>query len=403
MKILIVSPHFPSPTWGFSARSYFLLKSLARNHTISLLTLSDSGEEENNDNNSLEGLVHTVYAIPRPKSRSKRLEQLANMMRGVSYTATVNIVPNLQKALDTLLATDHHDIVFFESMTVAGYHLPGNIKIVIDQHNIEYELLQRTYKREKSWLRKFYNWQESRILKPIEIDRCRQANIVLVTSEREYLSLKSMLPKCVIEVVPNGVDSVNFRAQDTDREVPGRIIFTGAMDYYPNIDAVQFFAHNCWPLIQAQVPGATWQIVGKNPPSEVQRLGELPGVTVIGSVPDMRPYLAELTVAIAPLLIGSGTRLKILEALAMQKAVVSTSIGCEGLSVSSGEHLLVADQPAAFAQAVVKLIRDPLKRATLGAAGRALVEAEYSWEKCGDRLLNILEENIIGNYSGILE
>jgi polysaccharide biosynthesis protein PslH len=391
MKILVVSPHFPSPTWGFSARSYYLLKSLACKHTISLLVLRDSSEEGKSYGTSLESLTHTVHVIPRPASHSKRLLQLANMTRGMSYTAMADIVAELQEALDTLLARDHHDIVLFESVTIAGYRLPENVTVVIDQHNIEYELLQRTYQREKAWLRKFYNWQESRLLKPIEIERCRRANVVLVTSEREHQTLKGVLPKSIIEVVPNGVDTVAFQAQDTDQEVPGRIIFTGTLDYYPNIDAVHFFAQNCWPLIRAQVPGATWQIVGKNPPREVQRLAALPGVTVTGSVPDMKPYFAASTVAIAPLLVGSGTRLKILEALAMGKAVVSTSIGCEGLSVRSGEHLLVADQPATFAQAVVKLISNPVTRTALGTAGRALVEAEYSWEKCGERLLHILE------------
>src|SRR5205085_10717683 len=135
-----------------------------------------------------------------------------------------------------------------------------------------------------------------------------------------------------------------FRKDGPDCEVLDRIIFTGAMNYYPNIDAVLFFARQCWPLIQAQVPHATWQIVGYNPSPEVLELAKLPGITVTGSVPVVQSYLTQASVAIVPLQIGSGTRLKILEALAMQKAVVSTSIGCEGLSVTLGEHLLVADQ-----------------------------------------------------------
>jgi glycosyltransferase involved in cell wall biosynthesis len=124
----------------------------------------------------------------------------------------------------------------------------------------------------------------------------------------------------------------------------------------------------------------------------VQKLAELPGVTVIGTVPDIKPYLTAATVAIVPLRIGSGTRLKILEALAMRKAVVSTSLGCEGLSVASGEHLVVADQPETFAQAVIDLLHDAEKRAKLGAAGRALVEAEYSWERSGTLMLRALEK-----------
>jgi glycosyltransferase involved in cell wall biosynthesis len=145
------------------------------------------------------------------------------------------------------------------------------------------------------------------------------------------------------------------------------------------------------PSIQAQVPGATWQIVGTNPSPDVRQLAELPGVTVTGTVPDVRPHLAMATVAIAPIHVGSGTRLKILEALAMRKAVVSTRLGCEGLVVEPGKHLLVADQPEAFVQAVVTLLTTPEVRVALGTAGRALVETEYSWELCGAQLLHTLK------------
>ncbi len=264
---------------------------------------------------------------------------------------------------------------------------------IIDQHNIEYELLQRIYRCEKSPLRKWYNWSESRILKRKELEYCRKADIVLVVSERERLLLKELLPDQLIEVVPNGVDTEAFHRNASLHEIPDQIIFTGTMNYYPNTQAVLFFAKNCWPLIWEQVPTATWLIVGKNPTLEVQRLATtLPGVTVTGAVPDMLPYLTTSTVAIAPILAGSGTRLKILEALAAKTAIVSTTIGCEGLAVVPDKHLLVADTPDAFVHAVVTLMRNPQMRNALASAGRALIEAEYSWEWCGEQLIRILEE-----------
>ena len=167
------------------------------------------------------------------------------------------------------------------------------------------------------------------------------------------------------------------------------------MDYYPNVHAVLFFAQKIWPLIRAQIPTATWHIVGKNPLPEVQNLAELAGVTITGSVPNMHPYLAEAQVAIAPLLIGGGTRLKILEGLAMQKAIVSTSLGCEGLAITAGKHLIVADEPEAFAREVIALLNNPERRSLLGSTGRALVESEYSWERCGASLLEILKNHLI--------
>jgi polysaccharide biosynthesis protein PslH len=393
VNLLMVSPNLPRPMSGASTRNYHLLKTLARQHSVSLLARVDSTEAAAySDTPLLEDFAENVQLVSLPASRSKRLRQFTSVVQGRSYSISVSRVEKVQKALDVLLSHDHYDVVLFESVLIAGYRLPQHVKVIIDQHNIEHELLYRTYQYERTWLRKWYNWWEYRLLKPVEIELCRKADLILVTSERELLLLQSMLPGSVIEVVPNGVDTETFHDICVEQEVAKQIIFTGAMDYYPNIDAVLSFAQRCWPLIRAQIPDATWQIVGRNPPPEVQRLVGLPGITVTGTVPDVRPYLAASTVAIAPLLIGGGTRLKILEALAMRKAVVSTTVGCEGLALVSGKHLIVADQPEAFAQAVVELVKNPEKRRALGTAGRSLVEAEYSWERCGDQLLHALEK-----------
>lgn len=392
MKLLVVSPYMPSPTWGFSARSYYLLKMLATMHTVSLLTLVAHDEVGADGNIPLvQDFVETMQVISRPQTQSKRARQLMSLVGGRSYSLHAHSVAGMQETLDKLLSKGCYDAVLFESVLTAAYRLPKGVKVIIDEHNIEYELLQRTYERETDLLRRWYNWRESRLLKSVEIARCGKADLVLVTSEREHVLLKSMLPQKMIEVVPNGVDIAAFQVDHEAQEVAHSIIFTGTMDYYPNIDAVLFFAERCWPLIRARVPDATWQIVGRNPPLEIAKLAELPGVKVTGWVPDVRPYLAAASVAIAPLLIGSGTRLKILEALAMAKAVVSTSLGCEGLSVVPGKHLMVADQPEAFAQAVVDFLLNPARCNAFGSAGRALAEAEYSWEQCGIKLLHALD------------
>src|SRR2546421_2198591 len=367
MKLLMVSPNLPRPTSGASTRNYHLLKTLARQHRVSLLAQVDSTEAAAySDTPLLEDVAENVQLVALPVSRSKRLRQFMSVVQGKSYSLSVSRVEKVQKALDVLLSHDHYDVVLFESVLIADYRLPQHVKVIIDQHNIEHELLYRTCQYERTGLRKWYNWWEYRLLKPVEIELCRKADLILVTSERERLLLQSMLPGNVSEVVPNGVDTETFHDICVEQEVAKQIIFTGAMDYYPNIDAVLSFAQRCWPRIRVQIPDATWQIVGRNPPPEVQRLAGLPGINVTGTVPDVRPYLAASAVAIAPLSIGSGTRLKILEALAMRKALVSTSVGCEGLAVVPGKHLLVADQPEAFAQAVVALMHDSERRTTFG-------------------------------------
>lgn len=396
MNLLMVTAGLPRPVGGANTRNFHLLKALSNSYRVSLLVLAS--EAETNESDVLSALNEFAYSIQlifyELPDRFKRLIQLLDAVCGRSYFLNLFIVPEMQHVLDTICSLNHFDIVLFESVLVAGYQLPTGVKTVIDQHNIEHELLERTYKHEKAPVRKWYSWRESRLLKQGEIERCRKADVVLVTSEREYDALRNFLPEQQIEVIPNGVDTATFVQRDPAREISHQILFTGSMDYFPNIDAVLFFARKCWPIIQEQVPDATWQIVGKNPPPEIKRLAALPGITVTGTVPEVHPYLAASAVALAPLQVGSGTRLKILEAFAMRKAVVSTSVGCEGLSVVPGKQLLIADHPEEFAQAVITLLNNPEMRTALGNAGRTLVETKYSWEHCGTQLLRVLETHI---------
>jgi glycosyltransferase involved in cell wall biosynthesis len=184
-------------------------------------------------------------------------------------------------------------------------------------------------------------------------------------------------------VVPNGVDTTFFHpAPPGMAPAPGadpQIVFTGMMAYYPNHDGVLYFADAIWPAIRRELPAAHWLIVGAEPPPAVRALDGAAGITVTGRVDDVRPYSWRSGVSIVPLRMGGGTRLKIVEALAMGQAVVSTSVGCEGIAVAPGRNLVVADDPAAFAAAVVDLLRDPARAAAIGAAGRALAEQQYSW------------------------
>lgn len=389
MKVLVLTPNFPSPTWGAGTRNYYLLKTLARHHAVSLLSLIDC-EEDLEKRALLQDVVTSIKCIMRPSFQRKRLRQLSCMARLQSYSLALNEYVEVQAALDELLAKNNYDAVLFESVLISRYRLPATVKRIVDQHNIEYELFWRTYRNESAGWRKWYNWCESRLLKPDEIALCRKADLVLTTSERDQATLQRFLPSTNVEVVPNGVDIEVFQHHSVN-QISDQIIFTGAMNYYPNIDAVLSFASNCWPLVRAQIPSATWLIVGREPPLEVRRLGELLGVTVTGGVPDVRAYLASSAVALAPLRVGGGTRLKILEAFAMGKAVVSTSMGCEGLCAVPEEHLLVADHPELFARAVVQLLQDGEMRVRLGRAGRELVEEKYSWECCGAQLLRVLE------------
>src|SRR5258708_8535806 len=291
MNLVMVSAYLAGLMSGASVRNYHLLRALARQHTVSLLSMVDSAEvEAYGVIPLLEDLTYSVQLIPYEIPHSKRWRQLLSVARGSSYFLNLFALKEVQSALDIMLARDHYDTVLFESALVAGYRLPAGVKVIIDQHNIEHELLRRTYEHERMWLRKWFNWHEYHLVKQAEMERCGNADLVLMTSERERHILKGLLPENLIEVVPNGVDIEAFSEICPVQEVPHQIIFTATMNYYPNINPMLFFAQQCWPLIRAQVPDATWQIVGRNLPPEVRLLAESPGVVVTGRVPDVRPH-----------------------------------------------------------------------------------------------------------------
>lgn len=393
MHILMVSPYIPSPTSGNRSRSYYLLKMLARQHTVALLAIDDGVTPAAPSSLApLEDFTAQIQIVPFPATSPKRVRQVLNTLSGKSTCLSQHVTAGMQEALNALLARERYDAIVFECALASNYTLPAQIKIILDQHNIEYEVLYRTYLHEPLSLRKWYNWRESRLVKQAEIRLCQRADAVVMTSERELAAMQQLLPGQTIAVVPNGVDIDYFNGDASAQEQEHALVFTGSMEYYPNIEAVLFFARTCWPRIRAALPDATWQIVGKNPRPEVQKLARLPGVTVTGSVADVRPYFTRAAVAVVPLLVGGGTRLKILEAMAMRTPVVATSLGCEGLAVEHGTHLLVADGPEAFAHSVIELLTHPERRQALIAAGRALVEAEYGWEACGRRLQRVVEE-----------
>ena len=390
MNILVVAHSLPRPTWGAGTRNYHLLRALAQQHTVSLLALVRPDERELSAAH-LRPHTRAVLQAPMPEAGSKRVGQLVALAKGQSWSLTSQILPAAQAVLDAELARNDYDAVLFEGLLVAGYRVPRGVRIILDEHNIEHELIQRSYQTSSGLVRRGFNWMEYRRLKPQEIARCQRADLVLVTSAREQRLLRAMLPGKDVRVVPNGVDVAAFAPDPAIPEEPGRIIFTASFDYYPNVQGALHFAENIWPRIRGTRPDATWRLVGRNPPPEIRHLDDLPGVTVTGSVPTVQPHLAAAQVAIVPLLTGAGTRLKILEALAMRRAIVSTSLGAEGLDCVDGEHLLIADAPEAFAEKVVELLDDAQRRASLGDRGRALVEERYSWDYCGAQLLAALD------------
>jgi sugar transferase (PEP-CTERM/EpsH1 system associated) len=392
MRILVVAPYPPyPPRFGGAARIYHLLRVLARDHRITLLSFASPDEAA--DMRPLADLgieVHTVPRAPARSPRRKRLYQLRSLV-GRTYSHYSLWSPRMAAGLDGLLSRRRFDVVQLEFGDLAGSYAvaPGPLR-VLDEHNVEYRFLERLERQERSRLRRLFYRLEARKLRDDELAACRRADAILTTSDVDRATLAPDVGTTPIRVVPNGVDTTFFTPGPAGNGRP-RLVFTGAIDYQPNTDAVLHFCAEIWPRVRRAAPEATLAIVGKDPPPAVLALaGE--GVTVTGTVPDVRPWMQSATAFVVPLRTGGGTRLKILEALASGRAVVSTSLGCEGLEVTPGRDILVADEPAAFADAVLRCVGDPALRARLGAAGRALVEERYRWEAIGANLADFYQE-----------
>jgi glycosyltransferase involved in cell wall biosynthesis len=265
-------------------------------------------------------------------------------------------------------------------------------KIVFDAHNAETALQQRALlagladlRRPRRWPAAAYSWIQVGRLRRFERWACRSADWVVTVSESDRAAIGRLIPEkaASMSVMPNSID-VNqydyFLLSPDDLPGPFDLVFTGKMDYRPNVDAVLWFAEAVWPLIRAKRPQATWAIVGQKPHARLAKLKREEGITVIGRVEHVLPYLAASTVYILPLRIGSGTRLKLLEAMAAGMAIVGTSIGVEGFPVQTDREVVVTDSAAGMATAVLDLLADPAARSRLGAAARTFA-AQYDWRQ----------------------
>jgi glycosyltransferase involved in cell wall biosynthesis len=270
------------------------------------------------------------------------------------------------------------------------------VRVICDWHNIESELMER-HARIAAWLpRRLYAARTARLLVEVERRLLEQCEGHVVCSERERQKLLERVPEAQVRVVGNGVDVEFHSDAEIERacrgypEVAGasreNVVFVGSMDYYANIDAARYFANEVWPGLKARRPGLRFMIVGSRPAPEIVALGRQPGITVTGTVEDVRPYYRNALAVVIPIRVGSGTRLKALEAMAAGVPVVSTTLGIEGIEVSPGENVVLADSGEGLAQAVLQLFECETQWRKLAAGGRELVRARYDWSALGESL-----------------
>ncbi len=296
--------------------------------------------------------------------------------------------PAFRDRLAIRLAETPFDVVQIEGIELAPYvptieAIQPRPLIVYEDHNAEWVLQKRACLTDlripRRWPAAAYSFVQWMRLKGYEADICRLANRVVAVSEADKDALLAVAPEVTVNVVPNGVDLIEYSGYNGPVE-PYDLVFTGKMDFRPNVDAMLWMAREVWPLILNHRPEARMAIVGQRPHARLEPLREDVGITVTGWVPDVRPYIAGATVYVAPLRVGGGTRLKLLQAMAMSAAIVTTSLGAEGFPVTHGRELLLADTPEQFAQAVLRLLEDQVQRSQMGRSARRFVEATYGWD-----------------------
>jgi sugar transferase (PEP-CTERM/EpsH1 system associated) len=382
--------------YGGRIRSFQMLKELASRHPVTVLTFYP--EIPSDPHRQLESLFDDLVLVPLKLPDARSCAEFIDYARHLAaphpYSMEKYYRPELRQAVADLLSRESFDVIVCDFIYPAGV-LDWSTKtpIVLFTHNIEAEVWKRQYTLSANPLWKLVFWWEYRGLARAERRYAALAAHVLAVSE----SNRQFFSACAggtekVTLVPTGVDTNYFRpAPDEQRE--GHIVFTGSMDWVPNDDAMQWFYRDILPRIRTSVPKVETWVVGRNPSANLRSLTATDGNThITGRVDDVRPYMNRGEVFVLPMRTGSGTRLKVFEAMAAGKAIVSTPIGAEGLPVRHGENILLASSAADFASSVVQLLNDVSLRLRLGQNARRLTEAGFSWKAATDCIEKALEQ-----------
>ena len=397
-ELLFIAHCFPyPPDKGEKIRAWHFLRHLAQSRTVHLACLSD----EPIDRARL-AVVTAICAechIEAVQRSPIQWRNLGALVSGQPITCSHFYRPGMARWITDLLARRPVDTILAYSGAMARYVPAGSnasCTRIIDFVDVDSEKW-RHYAARSSWPKSQLYAREAKLLRDYEHRVARAFDACVFVSESETALFRSTGPACGSDLVPieNGVEADDCMTQRPPRPKgmdERTLLFVGTMDYWPNVDAVSWFAREVYPLIRNRHPGATFAIVGANPSREVQRLGALDGVRVVGAVDAVQPYLAHTAAAVIPLRISPGIPNKVLEAMAMAKPVITTTAAIRGLqNVSPSRHLLIGDDPAAFAAQVSRILSRPQEAEALGQEARRCVLAHYTWERSLEKLDRLLE------------
>jgi glycosyltransferase involved in cell wall biosynthesis len=383
------------PRFGAQARMHGLMTQLGRRHDLTAVMLIDEVAFDANEcRRALKAYCRDVVLVPRPHvgKLNHRLLQLRSLASSRSLERLLFTAPALQPTLDQVLGGMRFDVINLEFSFLGHCDLrqaPTSERppaLVVDSHNIDYDLARQYARVGNSLARRIYAGVNWRKLRREELGTYRDADGVYLCSAADERRLLDQVPAVRTAIIPNAADVEYFQPRQTDPTPDGRtIVFFGHLSYAPNVDGVIHFVQDIWPRIAEEHPEAHCKIIGGAPPPSLLALSG-PRIELTGFVSDLRPHLAEAAVIVVPLRLGGGTRLKIVEGMAMAKPIVSTTLGAEGIEAVPGRDLLIEDEPAAFAKAVNRLLADPDLAARIGQSGRRLAVERYSWRGAAQAL-----------------
>jgi sugar transferase (PEP-CTERM/EpsH1 system associated) len=395
MKIIVLDEELPYPlNTGKRIRSYYLIKHLAKNHDVTYYAFGEEDDSYNFIKSS--GIIPITVSSPvRNKSGLQfYLKLFLNLFSSYPFIVTNQYSSLYLAKLKELISSTQPDLIICEWTPLAVYidklkDQLTDVKKVVVAHNIESEIWRRYEQNEKNIIKKLYISIQRKKVERFERTCFKWFDGATAVSEQDKAFIEARETNYRSEVISNGVDTEYFYPNDREIE-KNSIVFTGSMDWRPNQDAVVYFCEEILPKIKKEIPDVRFYIVGRKPPQFIRNLGAIQGVKITGTVDDVRPYMAGAGVYVVPLRIGGGSRLKILEAMAMEKAVVSTSVGAEGLNIKNNINGLIRNNISEFADAVVDCLSNRDKARSLGKKGREFVVDKHRWEKIGVDLDNYL-------------
>lgn len=399
MRVAFITARPPYPlNTGGKIRTFHLLHQVSRVHDVTLVTAAQGKQDETALaalRDAIGGLAIRAVTVPPRGSPWRRPVQTGRSLCGpLPYTWAAYCGERFRDHVHAVLRDAAFDLVHCDHVQAAPvFGALDTPPRLLHAHNIESVLIRRAAEHAASpWKRSLLAWQYTKTVRAeAAMHRCFDHSVVV--SDVDRVELERISPGCAASVVPNGVDQAWLEPlADTGRS--SAMAFVGSMDWLPNIDGARFFADAVLPRIRRQIPEAELWVVGRTPPPSLVRRWREAGIQVTGTVDDVRPFVARAALVVVPLRIGGGTRLKILEAWAVRKAVLSTTIGAEGLPAVNGDNIALADTPEEMAACAVSLLRNPGEAARLGAAGRRVVEEEFTWPRVASRLLQAYEETV---------